>query len=277
MKLSEIVSRLEHVKEYERYYSALCVFHKDSHPSMLVYKDGWFRCLSCGRSGDLYVLDRKLRGWSSPSMSYKEATDWSPPPKQSNPEKFIFDAHQRLSTYCESLGWYLRMRRIDKRIDGQKLGWHNGWYVIPTFSQDDNITGYILRAGQHIQEATGARYVTHSTSSLYVPDWYLYLSGSYLVVTFGILDALTLTDLRIPSASTMWGKNLRLEDFDQVRKPIVFFPDKGEEEDAIEYYRHLGWRGRIARPEWTDDTKDINDLYMQGNEMEIINSIERAK
>src|SRR3990172_3974734 len=206
MDLRSVVSRLEHVKEYEKYYSALCVFHHDTSPSMLVYKDGWFRCLSCGRSGDLYVLDRKLRGWTPPSMLYNtESTDWKPPTGASDPVKFVFDAHHMLSKYTESLGWYLRMRGLECRIEGQKLGWHNGWYVIPTFSADDNLTGYILRAGQHVQEATGARYVTHSTSSLYVPDWYLYLTGEYLVVTFGVLDALTLTELRIPAVSSVWG------------------------------------------------------------------------
>jgi len=182
-----------------------------------------------------------------------------------------------LSQYSESLGWYLRMRKLDGRIEGQKLGWHNGWYVIPTYSQNDDLTGYILRAGKHIQEATGARYVTHSTSSLYVPDWYLYLTGDYLVVTFGILDALTLVDLRIPAVSTVWGKTIRMEDFDAVRKPIIFFPDQGEENDAVHYYQHLGWRGRIARLDWPEDAKDPNDLHMMGRDVDIINAIERAK
>lgn len=278
MDVHSIVDRLEHVKEYERYYSALCIFHSDKEPSMLVYKDGWFRCLGCGRSGDLYVLDRKLRGWTPPSMAFtREATDWKPPVKAKDPVKFVFDAHDLLSKYTESLGWYLRIRQLESRIEGQRLGWYNGWYVIPTFSSDDSLTGYILRAGQHVQEATGARYITHSTSSLYVPDWYLYLTSSYLVVTFGILDALTLTALRIPAVSAVWGKTIRIEDFEDVRKPVLFFPDAGEEKEAINYYRQLGWRGRMVKVDWPDGCKDPNDLHMHGLDTDIINAIERVR
>lgn len=277
-KLDDIISRLEGVKEYERYYSALCVFHPDRHPSMLVYKDGWFRCLSCGRSGDLYMLDRKLSGWSPPShLHTRESTDWIPPSSDANPIVFVDEAHRMLTKYCESLGWYLRIRGVDDRIDGQKLGWHNGWYVIPTYSDDDTLTGYVLRAGQHVQEATGARYVTRSSASLYVPDWYLYHTGRFIVVTYGILDALTLVGLRIPAVSTMWGTTMRLSDLDDVRKPILFFPDQGEEIPAIEQYRRLGWRGRLVRMDWPDGSKDVNDLHVKGLDMEIVNAVEKAR
>jgi len=276
--LSKIIARLDRVKEYERYYSALCVFHPDKQPSMLVYKDGWFRCLSCGRSGDLYMLDRKLRGWSPPSHDHgAEAVSGIAPGKFSDPVVFVDDAHKILSKYCESLGWYLRLRKLEGRIDGQKLGWHNGWYVIPTYSDEDALTGYVLRAGQHIQESTGARYVSRSTASLYVPDWYLFRTGKFIVVTFGILDALTLTELRIPACSTMWGTTMKLNDFDQVRKPVLFYPDQGEEIKATEYYRKLGWRGRLVRMDWPDDCKDVNDLHMAGMDMEIVNAVERSR
>jgi len=276
--LADIVSRLDRVKEYERYYSALCVFHPDHHPSMLVYKDGWFRCLSCGRSGDLYMLDRRLSGWSPPSFAHeKESVDWSPPGKWEDPIHFVEDAHEILSKYCESLGWYLRIRKLNERIEGQHLGWHNGWYVIPVYSREDQLNGYVLRAGQHVQEATGHRYVNRSAASLYVPDWYLYRTGQFVVVTFGILDALTLVDLRIPAASTMWGTRLKLSDLDSVRKPILVFPDQGEELKAIEYYRNLGWRGRVVRMDWPDGMKDVNDLHVAGKDMEIMNAIERSR
>lgn len=266
------------MKEYERYYSALCVFHPDRKPSMLVYKDGWFRCLSCGRSGDLYMLDRRLSGWSPPSHLHStETTDWNAPGFKADPVQFVDEAHKILTRYCESLSWYLRIRKLEDRIDGQKLGWHNGWYVIPTYSSDDQLTGYVLRAGQHVQEATGARYVTRSTASLYVPDWYLFRTGKFVVVTFGILDALTLVSLRIPAASTMWGTTLRLEDFDEVRKPIIFFPDQAEELRAVSYYRKLGWRGRLVRMNWPDGAKDVNDLHMAGKDMEIVNAVEKSR
>ena len=276
--IQDIVSRLDQVKEYERYYSALCIFHPDTNPSMLVYKDGWFRCLSCGRTGDLYTLDRKLSGWNAPSYSKrKEPCCWTAPKKAYYPEIFVNSAHETLVKNSESLGWYLRIRKLEDRIEPQRLGWSQGWYVIPTYSGDDGLTGYVLRAGAHIQETTGFRYITHSTSSLYVPDWYLFRKCDYVVVTFGVLDALTLAQLRIPACSTMWGTTLRIDEFDDVRKPILFFPDSGEEEKAVSYYRKLGWRGRIVRMDWPDGMKDANDLHMAGKDVEIMNAIEEAK
>lgn len=276
--LEDIISRLDQVKEYERYYAAICVFHPDTHPSMMVYKDGWFRCLSCGRTGDLYMLDRQLNGWSPPSYSKsKERADFIPPKRAYYPELFVNKAHDTLLRNSDSLGWYLRMRRLEYRIEPQHLGWHHGWYVIPTYSGSDELTGYVLRAGSHIQEATGFRYITHSSSSLYVPDWYLYRKSDYVVVTFGILDALTLVQMRIPACSTMWGTTLKVDDFDDVRKLILFFPDSGEEDTAIRYYRTLGWRGRMVEMDWPEGMKDANDLYMAGKECMILNAIEEAK
>jgi hypothetical protein len=75
----------------------------------------------------------------------------------------------------------------------------------------------------------------------------------------------------------MWGKTIRVEDFDEVRKPIIFFPDAGEETEATNYYRQLGWRGRVARVDWPDGCKDPNDLHMHCKDTDIINAIERAR
>jgi DNA primase len=41
--------------------SVCCPFHGDSHPSLLVYPDG-FRCLACGRAGGAFDLYRALHG-----------------------------------------------------------------------------------------------------------------------------------------------------------------------------------------------------------------------
>src|SRR5690554_243289 len=42
-------------RRYARYVAAICPFHMDSRPSLLVYPDG-FRCTACGARGSLSRL-----------------------------------------------------------------------------------------------------------------------------------------------------------------------------------------------------------------------------
>lgn len=280
VSLSDILPHLQSVREYTNYYSAKCVFHSpDNHPSLLVYKNGWFRCLSCGRTGDFYLLQRKLVGWDSRSMAIQsERTDWTPQAIRSpDMEEVCVDANRMLIDYSDSLSWYLRMRGLEDRIEPQKLGWVNGWYTIPVYNFEDDFRGMIMRAGPHIELASGQRYVTRCKDSIYVPDWYLAKTSSYVVVTFGIMDALTLTHLRIPAVSTIYGKTMRVTDLDWARKSIVFFPDQREESAAIFLCNKLGWRGKILQYDYPDNCKDPNDLYRAGYEIQMRNAIEAIR
>lgn len=36
-----------------------CPFHKDRHPSMKIYKDG-FKCFTCGKYGDIFVFVQEM-------------------------------------------------------------------------------------------------------------------------------------------------------------------------------------------------------------------------
>ena len=133
-----------------------------------------------------------------------------------------------------------------------------------------------MRSGRHIQEATGLRYVIKSTGSLYFPDWYLARKSDYLVVTFGILDAISLSKLRIPACSSTHGKTVDTAELEWARKPIVFFPDKDESEAARKYYRLVGWRGRVVDFPYEEQTKDPNDLLLLGKGIEMANAIREA-
>lgn len=278
LQVTQLLPKLQRVKEYEKYYSALCPFHDDTSPSFLLYKDGWFRCLGCGRTGDLYSLYRVVSGWGSRSHGIgKEVTDFHVPriPKES--EWFAIDAHETLMKFSESLAWYLRIRGIENQIIPQKIGWYNGWYTFPVYNYDGDYKGMILRAGQHIQEATKLRYVIKTTAKTYFPDWYLARSGSHIVVTFGILDAISLTALRIPACSTIHGKTLSTDDLEWARKPVILFPDKDEVTKARRYYKELGWRGRVLDYDYPDELKDPNDLVNNGYSIEVMNAVERMR
>lgn len=276
INLQRILSKLRKIKEYENYYSALCIFHDDTKPSMLVFKDGWFRCLACGRTGDYEMLWRKLQRYTSPSMEIKtEAADWKRPKISEGISSYelIMNAHRILLQNSESLAWYLRMRRIDDRIESQRLGWLNGWYTIPFFDVNGNYKGVGLRASRHVQEATGYRYHIPNKESLYVPDWKLIMDNDFIVVVFGLLDALSLVSLRIPAMSVVHGKAITAEDFNPYRKRLLFFPDEGEENISYNLIGNLGWRGKVIKVTYPYGTKDVNDLLVQSKETMIRNLI----
>ncbi len=47
--------------------------------------------------------------------------------------------------------------------------------------------------------------------------------------------------------------------------------------EAIQVARKLSWRGRVARINWMDDMKDVNDLHIAKKENIIFNAIENAR
>ena len=108
-------------------------------------------------------------------------------------------SHDLLVSYLPSLGWYLEMRNLTDRVEVCKLGWHAGWITVPIYGQKKiehlNIrpfVGMVMRASPVIQQATGYRYHMPKEQGqiLYVPDWNLVESNDYLVIVFGIFDAL---------------------------------------------------------------------------------------
>lgn len=277
IKIEQLLPKLQRTKEYDNYYSAVCPFHDDHNPSLLVYKSGWFRCLGCGKSGDFYSLHRKLIGWTSASLDISnELADFKIPQADYSSELFAERAHKTLSNFSESLAWYLRMRKLEDQIIPQQIGWHNGWYTFPVYNFGGEYTGVVMRASKHIQEATNLRYVIKTKEHMYYPDWFLARTGKYLVITFGVLDAITLTKLRIPACSTLHGKVVDVNSLDWARKPIIIFPDKDEENKAMYYATKLGWRGKVIRFDYPDGTKDPNDVMMIGKEIDLYNTIERA-
>ena len=177
--LDDIVSRLDKAQEHQRYWSAVCPFHDDHKPSLLVFKDGWFRCLACGKAGDWSILWRGLSGWTGTEFA-EEKTSWTAPYLSADvreSEELANRAHDMLCNYMPSLDWYLRRRKVENRIDTCRLGWWNGWYTIPIYSKARQFRGIVLRASLHVQEASHGqqRFTTPPKQPplLYVPDWHI--------------------------------------------------------------------------------------------------------
>lgn len=259
---------LEGVSVYEKYLIGKCVFHDDNKPSLLVFKDGWFRCLGCNRAGTWQTLWNRANG--QPVQVHTEIkTDWKGPDIDRSSDEIAYQAHEDLLNF-PSLGWYLNMRGLEGRIEQAMLGYWNGWYTIPVFSRSRDFLNVVYRAAPHIQQSQGLRYWYQGTPYLYVPDWKLVNDHKYIVVTYGIFDALTLADMRIPAASPSNGKDsFKVEWLEELRRVTYIIPDQDEEETARKHAKGLGWRGNVVYMDWTERCKDINDFVSKGKRKEL--------
>lgn len=254
---------------YGRYFKAVCPFHQDNDPSMLVFKDGWFRCLGCGTNGRWETLWNKMKG-QPVTVRAEKKTSWAYPDLRGlSLEEVCFHAHNYLIKF-PSLGWYLEMRGVQDRIERNELGYWEGWYTIPVYDVEGNFITAVLRAAPHIQFASGMRYWCHHSPVPYVPDWRMMTKGEYVIVVYGMLDALTIASLRLPVITTTGGKDSFIPEWlDDYRKPIYIIPDLGEETTAIKLAGKLGWRSSVVRLNYPDGIKDPAGFAEAGKRHEL--------
>lgn len=249
------------ITEYSHYYAMWCPFDEHKSKALIVFQDGWFRCLSCGENGNHSRLWDKLRGWEAPSTVHC-IDSWVPPYLSSNlddQEAFCLEAHDILLKNLVTLGWYLEKRKVINRVAPCVLGWNGGWYTIPIFKKNKKFDGYVMRASLSVQKATGRRFhmPQNMGSKMYVPDWRLLDTAPFITIVFGMFDALSLSDLGVPVVTDTAGKKgFDPKWLEEYRKPIWIIPDKGEEDDARRLANEFGWRGRILNLEYTDTIKD---------------------
>jgi hypothetical protein len=208
-----------------------------------------------------------------------EKSSWSPPSLSDNiddQEDFCAIAHDVLSRFLPTLGWYLERRQVIDRVESCQLGWWNGWYTVPFFKHGHIFDGFVMRASLSVQQATHRRFhmPAHSMGKLYVPDWNLIDSSPYVVVVYGLFDALTLSSLRLPVVTGNCGKEgVTAELLEQFRKPIWIVPDKGEELTGRKLMNKLGWRGHLIELEYPKTCKDPNDYVMSGLDVQLRSEI----
>ena len=276
VEFADVIKELEGTIEHGHYVSALCPFHSDSSPSMLVFKDGYFKCLACGAKGTLNKLHKQLSGWVAPSVTQPTRPTVHLLPSDLDELYYeCIEAHKTLLNFDDPLGNYLRQRGIHGRILPQKLGYIKGWYTIPIFDRN-TFVGAVARAGRQVQEETGARFSIPigQPSMLYVPDYKLVEDNEYIVVVFGMIDALSLCELGIPVCTPTSGKDsIHPEHLDVYRKHVIILPDKGEEETGRRLRDKLGWRGTLKIIDYPENCKDPNDLLVCGHSEFMIQEI----
>ena len=69
------------------------------------------------------------------------------------------------------------------------------------------------------------------------------------------------------SASTTTGQSVSPEAFKDIRKKIIFIPDKYEEKSAQKVAAKLSWRGSVLRFPFPYGCKDINDVLINDKEL----------
>lgn len=257
----DFLDNLEQPKDLGRYILALCPFHDDAKPSMLVFKDGWFRCLGCNRHGTWRTLWNKVKGQNI-HIQPDSRTAWNAPIRKGEDlETICYEGNKDLTAF-PTLQWYLEMRGIQDRIDVCGLGYKDGWYSVPVYNREGEFITGVFRAAPHVQEVTGLRYWAHGEPVMYVPDWRLYDKEKYLIVVFGIFDALCISSLRYPVATSSSGNlTFKAEWLEDTRKIVYVIPDKGEEEVGMKLANNLGWRGKLVRLDYPDGCKDPADFF----------------
>ena len=256
---SDFLGLLQKSHAYDRYIVGLCPFHDDGDPSLMVWPDGWFNCLGCNRHGSWKQLYNKLKGQDI-ILRPETRRSWNGPVIHGSLEDITYQAHIDLTNFS-SLGWYIEERGLSNRIEINEIGYHEGWYTFPVLDKDGNFVTTVFRSTPVVQQASGIRYYVKHDRLPYVPDWRRVEKGDYILVCYGIMDALTLADLGYPVMTGTSGKTFNYEWLETYRKAIYIIPDKHEEEDAYELARNLQFRGRVINLEYPDGYKDCNDFY----------------
>lgn len=275
---NQMLTALEYYREYERYVSTICPFHEDTRPSLLVFRDGWYRCMTCEAEGPWKQLWNKLQGAGPRRAPITRRTGWDRPDLPhahdlKTLEEIAWSAHQVL---CDNdhLKWYLEERGLDGRIEPCILGWYDGWYTVPIFKEDRSFTGLVLRAGPPIQEASGMRFIqpTGSKPQLYVPDWPLVRKRKTLFIVFGLFDALALADMRYPVCTTTGGmKSFDVKWTQGIAAKRIVIPDEWREEKTA-----LKIRGcRVETLNYPKGIKDPADFLWQGKRKELHHQLAR--
>jgi hypothetical protein len=266
---SELMEVLDGAHRYSGYIASKCPFHDDHRPSFFVYPD-WYKCLSCGATGPTSTLLAKLgkvvripnpRAISS-HRDDNPFTRWM----RDKTLKQVLRMGWNTINQNPSMGTYIvRDRGVDEKY--RKLlgiGYIENWYTIPLRDRNGIIISAIARKGRD-NSATSKYTLPNGTNPelLYVPNWSRVRNARYLILTFGILDAIVLAMLGQPAASTITGKRISKIALAGFRIPILVVPDRHEEAAGLELAHSLGWRGSSVKVCWPSDCKDINDIWMK--------------
>jgi hypothetical protein len=270
---TEIAENLDNPHQYGNYLVACCPFHDDSKPSFMVYQDT-YKCLSCGAFGQTNKLLERLGKVVRTPNPYRGEPLGSPNPfskwmKDKTLKKTLWVAWETINQNLGLGNYITHDRGIDEKY--RKLlgiGYIDDWYTIPMRDRNGIIIGAIARKGR--DNSSISKYVLpHGTNPnlLYIPNQTRIKNAPFLIVTFGILDAVVLAIMGYPAASTISGKHLSPVAVASYRLPIFIIPDQHEEADGMISAQGLGWRGYTLKIDWPERCKDVNEVWVKDRQL----------
>jgi len=247
-------------RSYGHYFLARCLWHTDQHPSLLVFEKS-YRCLSCNRTGPLTELQTEVsEGYQKPMPTFRNPfRAWL---QAQSLQNILKSAYQCLQHFPQQ-GDYLYRRGITPQsIKQLKIGWKANIFTFPIF-QEKTLVGCTARYDQASHNHIRYFNPPNQADYLYVPNASQVNNSMTIYCVFGILDAITLTQLGYPVVTGTQGKHINPQLFKDLRKKIVIIPDRKEEADALKLANALDWRGTYYRYPYPPACKDINDVFLQ--------------
>jgi len=254
-------------REYNGYFSIVCIFHNDSHPSLMVYLDG-FRCVACGKHGTLSYLDKCLGSRFMPSRN-NTVSNVSPSWRKwgDTLDEIADKAHTMLKRYPQFQGYY-KKRKVENFIETGFLGYVGGWSIIPVFDTHKKVIDIVARA---VKGKGDTRYTLRPSEvavrPLFCPNWVRVQEAEQIYVVYVMFDAISLELCGLPVVTGITGKSLNADQLKPLRKRFIILPDYHEEEDAHKLANSLGWRAKAKKLNYPESCKDVDEVRVKyGNE-----------
>jgi DNA primase len=155
--LDELYEKLTDAHNYGHYLSAICPFHDDARPSLMVYPD-YYRCLSCGATGKTQkLLDKLSNTISIPKTKPDFRNPWSRWLNTMSLSDILKQSWKTLKSQ-PSLGNYMYLRGINPTICAKLgIGYREDWFTIP-IRDEHKIVGAVARANAETNHAK-AKYI----------------------------------------------------------------------------------------------------------------------
>lgn len=251
---------------YSNYFSCWCPFDKHKSPALLVYDDGLFVCLSCGKKGTHKFLDRYIGSHFRPQQTQCQPSRVLPQwrrweQKYDDLEGIVYHAHRSLKRQAMFQSFF-KARKILEYVDEGNCGYLDGWVLFPVYDDRKKLLDVVVRATSGKGDT---RYVVaprddRGIRPLYVPSWQKVNNADTVYVVYGVIDAISLHLSGLPSVTGVTGKSLHADVLLPLRKRFVIVPDEGEEQEAHKLANQLGWRARVKELEYPDNVKDPDGL-----------------
>lgn len=271
---SILADKMEQVQWHGDYISCICPFphdgHKESHPSMMVYEDG-FVCMGCGKKGKLEYLLKQVdkSGNFLPSFTPTKPNilpKWSSWGKRfGDVEDIAATAHRNIMR-LEGHKSFFKKRKIDQFIDAGYFGFLDGWALFPVMDKDGKVIDIVVRAAGGGKG--GTKYVVkpskdRETPNIYVPNWNRVLNSDTVYIVYGLIDGWSLEDIQLPCITGTTGKSLSPVQLKPLDKKWIILPDKYEEDAAYHLANQLGWKAEVHRIKYPSECKDPDDIRMK--------------